>query len=395
MVKRLFTVVVLTFVVFLSREQTFSAGQTESSATQAGARQIYVPNELIVKTQPDMSASEFASFNKANGATVIEESSISGLYRLKIKGPVENAIFYQSNPAVEFAKPNYIFAEMDENYITLYDFESIILRFVPMLRQRYTQPQLKEDLLNSLLKDKLYSRAAREENLQSIPEVQKEIDEAVERTLAKVYEKRIPIPTGSISEKEVLLYYEKNIDQYKTPEQIRGRNILVKNKAEAEELLKLLKDGADFGKLAMERSISPTGKRGGTFGWIGKGKMPPALEKAAFELEKGKVSEAIATPPGATPSGYFLIKVEEKKASRQLPFSEVKDKVKNHLTSDKQKNAVEKKIKELKEKYHAKLHLEFLSEVPASVGEKFDPTKDSDGVKMLQQIMKKALERPY
>jgi peptidyl-prolyl cis-trans isomerase C len=390
LVKHLFTVVVLTFIVFLSREQTFSAGQTESSATQAGGRQIYVPNELIVKTQPDMSASEFASINKAKGATVIERSSISGLYRLKITGPVENAISYQSNPAVEFAKPNYIFAEMDENYITLYDLESTILRFVPMLRQRYTNPQLKEDLLNNLLKDKLYSRAARDENLQSIPEVQKEIDEAVERTLARIYEKRIQTPTDSTSEKEILLYYQKNIDRYKTPEQIRGRNILVKNKAEAEELLKLLKDGADFGKLAMERSISPTGKRGGTFEWVGKGRMSPALEKAAFALEKGKVSEAIATP-----SGYVLIKVEEKKVSRQLPFSEVKDKVKNHLTSDKQKNAVEKKIKELKEKYHVKLHPEFLSEVPVSVGEKFDPTKDPDSVKMLQEFLKKAIERPY
>ena len=388
MAKHLFTVVVLTFIVFLSREHTFAAGQTKSSTTQADGRQIYVPNELIVKTTPDMQASEFASINKANGATVIEESSISGLYRLKIKGPVENAIFYQSNPAVEFAKPNYIFAETDKNYITLYDLESTILRFVPMLRQRYTQPKFKEDLLNILLKDKLYSRAARDENLQRIPEVQKEIDEAVERTLAKVYEKRIP--TGSISEKEILSYYEKNIDRYKTPEQIRGRNILVKNKAEAEELLKLLKDGADFGNLAMEKSIAPTGKQGGTFGWIGKGRMPPALEKVAFVLKKGKVSQPIATP-----SGYFLIKVEEKKASRQQSFSEVKDKVKKQLTSDKQKNAVEKKIQELKEKYHVKLHLEFLSEVPVSAGEKLDPTKDSDSVKMLQEVLKKALERPY
>ena len=92
--------------------------------------------------------------------------------------------------------------------------------------------------------------------------------------------------------------------------------------------------------------------------------------------------------------GYFLIKVEEKKASRQQPFSEVKDKVKNHFTSDKQKNAVEKKLKELKEKYHVKLHMEFLSEVPVSVGEKFDPTKDVDSAYMLQKIIKKALERP-
>ena len=387
MVKRLFIVVVLTLVVFLSRGQTFSAGQPAPSASQSGGRQIYVPDELVVKTTPDMPASEFASINKANGATVIEGISVSRLYRLKIKRPVDNAVFYQSNPAVEFAKPNYIFAEIDKTYITLYDLESIILRFVPMLRQRYTQPRFKEELLNNLLKDKLYSRAARDENLQRIPEVQKEVDEAVERTLAKVYEKRIS--ADSISEKEIQLYYEKNMDRYKTPEQIRGRNILVKTKAEADEILQLLKDGADFGKLATARSIGPTGNRGGTFGWIGKGKMPPAIEKSAFSLESGEVSEAISTP-----SGYFLIKVEEKKSSRQQPFSEVKDKVRSHLKSDKQKNAVEKKTEELKEKYHVKLHLEFLSEVPVSVGDKFDPTKDVDSVKMLQQVLKKALERP-
>ena len=277
---------------------------------------------------------------------------------------------------------------MDEDDITLYDVESTILGFVPLLRQRYTQAQFKEELLDSLLRDSLYSRAARDENLQSIPEVQKEIDEAIRRTLAKVYEKRIL--SGSISEKEMLSYYEKNIDQYKTPEQIRGRRILVKTKAEAEEILKLLKDGADFNHLAMERSIDSAGKQGGIFGWLRTGQMPPPIEKVAFALEEGEVSEVIATP-----SGYFLIKVEEKRVGKQLPFSEVKDRVRNQLRSDKQRMAVETKTKELKEKYQARLHLEFLSEVPVPVGEKSDPTRDMDSIQMLQQILKKAMERPY
>ncbi|MBE9569435.1 MAG: peptidyl-prolyl cis-trans isomerase, partial [Proteobacteria bacterium] len=371
------------FGIFMGEQSLFAESTPKPAYGSSKDYQVFVPGEIVVKFRPNMTLNEINTLNKAHGAKILEENSTSGFYRLDVSEPVEKAsISYQAHPAVEYAQPNYIFAEVGEGFITLFDLELTIHRMIPLLRQRFQQLQAKEDLLRSLLNDKLFSQAAKDEDLQSIPEVQREINEAVEKTLAKVYQKRIRQVT--VSEKEMMAYYEKNREKFQTPGQIRGQRILVKNKQEAEEILELLKAGADFENLARERSKDPTAQHGGEFGWIGRGRMPPAVEGVVFALSKGKVSGIITTR-----FGHYIIKVEDKRNPGQPPFSEVKNQVKRGLEATKQKEAVDRKTKELEEKYQVRLHLEFLSEVKAPVTGKID-MQDMDSIKMLREVIKKA-----
>jgi peptidyl-prolyl cis-trans isomerase C len=374
------------FGIYMSEQSLFAESTSKPAYGSSKDYQIFVPREIVVKTRPDTTLDEITSLNKAHGTEILERNSTLGFYRLKVSEPVEKArISYQSHPAVEYAQPNYIFAEVGKQHITLFDLELTIHRMIPLLRQRFQQLQAKEDLLRSLLNDKLFSQAAKDEDLQSIPEVQREINEAVEKILAKVYQKRIRQVT--VSEKEMMAYYEKNREKFQTPEQIRGRLILVKSKQEAEEILELLKTGADFGNLARERSIDPTGKKGGDFGWVGPGRMPIAIEEVMFALRKGEVSQVIPTQ-----SGYNIIKVEDNKAPGQPTFSEVKNQIKKRLEAKKQKEQLQRKRGELEKKYRVKLHSEFLSEVKVTVAEE---TSQEDMIQMLRKYIKKAIERPY
>ncbi len=383
----------LPFVILGGEQSLFAQSTPEPTSSPSTDYQVFVPGEIVIKARPDVTLDKITSLNKAHGAEILERNSTLGFYRLKVSEPVEKAtISYQAHPAVGYALPNYIFAEVGKEFITLFDLDLTIQRMIPLLRQRYTQSQAKVSLLRALLNDKLFSQAAKEKDLQSIPEVQKEINEAVEKTLAKIYQKRIQ--AGTISEKEMVAYYEKNSEKFQIPEQIRGRRILLKSKQEAEEILGLLKAGADFGKLARERSIEVTGQKGGgqkggKFGWVGRGGVPPAIEKVAFALEKGKVSEIIETQ-----SGYYIVKVEDKRASRHVPFLEVKDQVKKRLEATKLKDAIDRKRKELEERYQVRLHLEFLSEVKVPVIEKID-LQNNDSIQMLREVINKAIERPY
>lgn len=348
--------------------------------------QVFVPGEIVIKVRPDTTLDEITSLNKAHGAEILERNSTLGFYRLKVSEPVEKArISYQSHPAVEYAQPNYIFAEVGEGFITLFDLELTIHRMIPLLSQRYTQPDAKENLLRSMVNEKIFSRAARDDELHNLPEVQREVNEAAEKILAKVYRRRIQ--QVAVSEKEMMAYYEKNREKFQTPEQIRGRLILVKSKQEAEEILELLKAGADFGNLARERSKDPTAEKGGKFGWFGRGRMPPAVEQVVFALHTGQVSGVITTQ-----FGHYLMKVEDKRGPRQPPFSEVRNKIKQNLEAKKQKEQIERKTKELEEKYQVKLHSEFLSEVKVTVAEE---TSQEDMIQMLREAIQKAIERPY
>ncbi len=376
----------LFLIVILTGERLLSAQSTSKTALNTSkANQIFVPDEIVIKTRPDVTLDEITSFIKSRGAKILDTNSALGLYRLMITEQVEKAtLSYKSHSSVLYARPNYILAEIGGRFITLFDLELRIQRMLPMVRQRFTDLEAREDWFRSLVKDKLFSLAAKDENLQHIPDLQSEINEAIDRALVRIYKRRIK-EARAISEKEIIAFYEENIEKYQTPEQIRGRHILVKSKEEAEEILKSIKAGNDFGKLARERSIDPTGQNGGTLEWVSRGRMPAAT-KEVFVLQKGEVSEIITTH-----SGYNILQVEDKRASRQMPFSDVKDRVKKNLVITKQKEAIDKKKKELEERYQVKLNPEFLSEIRITVTE----NDIGNSIIKVPEIIKEALETHY
>ncbi len=101
-------------------------------------------------------------------------------------------------------------------------------------------------------------------------------------------------------------------------EQTRVRHILLRVSdltPEAEVLRRLndlrervVKGGQDFGQLARLHSVDSTATRGGELGWIYPGDTVPEFERAMALLKPGEVS-----PPVATPFGWHLIQVLERR----------------------------------------------------------------------------------
>jgi len=85
---------------------------------------------------------------------------------------------------------------------------------------------------------------------------------------------------------------------------INASHILVKTETEALTCLTYMKEGKTFEELAKEKSMCPSGKRGGNLGWFGRGMMVPEFEKAAFAGKKGEI-----VGPVKTEFGYHLIKI--------------------------------------------------------------------------------------
>ena len=84
---------------------------------------------------------------------------------------------------------------------------------------------------------------------------------------------------------------------------ISAQHILVDQKFEAEDLLKKLESGEDFGQLAKDYSSCGSASDGGNLGEFGKGMMVKSFEDAAFALEVGQVSNIVQTQ-----FGHHLIK---------------------------------------------------------------------------------------
>src|SRR5437667_8598270 len=114
-----------------------------------------------------------------------------------------------------------------------------------------------------------------------------------------------------VTQQDLQNYYDQHRDEYRIPEQVNVRHILVKSplpgpdgkvdpkaleaaRAKAQDVLKQVKAGGNFADLAKKYSEDPgSAKEGGTLGWIGKGRTVPEFEKAAFSLPKGGTSDLV------------------------------------------------------------------------------------------------------
>ncbi len=153
------------------------------------------------------------------------------------------------------------------------------------------------------------------------------------------YEKEI----ANYTDEELERYHRRNLDLFETKEQVKAAHILLrvaedtsdeirgKRRDLATELLKQLKEGADFAQLAKTHSDDKgTAKNGGDLGYFGRGIMVASFEAAAFNLQPGQLSEIVETP-----FGYHIIRVDELSEAGVKPLVDVIDEVKAGLLVEK------------------------------------------------------------
>lgn len=208
--------------------------------------------------------------------------------------------------------------------------------------------KLKPRWVNYLIETTVFSREARKVGLEKDPEFADELQRKTEEILAGAFKKRFINDKIQVSDNEVADYYQSHSKEFKVPPLVRVKTIRVKTEEEAENILRELKEGAEFDTLAEEKSTYPSDSKGGDIGWFGKGAEDPALEKAAFSLEKGQMSGIIKTK-----GGYQIIKVVDKRDKKTWPLSKVKERVRMRL--------IAQKFQEEKQRYYEKAEVEIRS----------------------------------
>lgn len=159
----------------------------------------------------------------------------------------------------------------------------------------------------------------------------------------------------TVTEAEGKAFYDENPQYFRAPETIRVSQILIKvdpksdpsKKGEArkklEDIQQRVQKGEDFATLAKDSSQDASAAQGGAMGFIPRGTMPKPFDDAAFSLEPGAVSNVVETE-----MGLHLIKVYEKKPEKVVPFKDVEERIRQHLTNQKLKQRVEAYLNEVK-----------------------------------------------
>lgn len=156
-----------------------------------------------------------------------------------------------------------------------------------------------------------------------------------------------------VTEEAVKKYYEEHLDQFKVPESVRVRQIVTDTKEKAESILRRLRQGENFAKLAKDLSLSPDRREGGDLGFIPRGSFPREFE-VCFTMNPGEISPII-------PSlyGFHLFKVIEKAPGRTQDLTEVSNKIFMQL----KQRAREQYLKSLLERLRSQAKIEINRDV--------------------------------
>ena len=162
-----------------------------------------------------------------------------------------------------------------------------------------------------------------------------------------------------ISPTKVDDYYKKHRDEFTTKEQIKLRMIMIPGqkdtatapaqKALAEEVLGRLAAGAEFDRTAQIYSEDSTRDNGGDWGWIERNTLAAPLEKIAFNMPLGRISNIIEYA-----GNYYILKVEDKHGGTTKSLVEVRPDIEKKLIQQEAQQIQERWIASLREKAYIK-----------------------------------------
>jgi foldase protein PrsA len=153
-----------------------------------------------------------------------------------------------------------------------------------------------------------------------------------------------------VSDAQVKAYYEKNKQRFAQPERRDLRIVLTRDKAKAEQAKDALESGQSWKQVARKFSIDQASKnQGGTLLAVAKGQQEPALDKAVFDAEKGKL-----VGPVKTQFGWYVFQVQKVTPASQQSVQEASQTIKGILASENQQKALDTFIKDFQKEWKEK-----------------------------------------
>ena len=215
------------------------------------------------------------------------------------------------------------------------DFDRVAKRMRP--RAGAITDEFKQEVMDEMVNETLLYQEALRQGIDRDPKIRK----MMVNTLLKrdVYGTLDP---DAITEEELRAYFEEHKEDFVVPEKVQIKRILIKvsesrpaedARALATDLqLQVTENPTAFKALAQENSQGPYARRGGDLGFVGrKGKpgVDQVLIDAAFEMEKGDVSEVIETD-----DGFNVLYVPNRRERVERTFEQMRGSVLRKVKSE-------------------------------------------------------------
>ena len=193
-----------------------------------------------------------------------------------------------------------VVARVDREAITWGELQSQLTNF----RNSGSQAA-RRDVLNELIDLRIATNKARADRLDHDPAYLAQVDEFRKVHLIIVYKARL-LPKMQPTDREVREYFKKNKGKIQVPESRKIQMVVLKTKAQAEDVKRQIQSGRiSIYEAASRYSVDPNAKLTlGEFGWVAKGSGFRELDRLAFSLKPDELGG-----PVESPAGWNLVKV--------------------------------------------------------------------------------------
>ena len=233
--------------------------------------------------------------------------------------------------------------------ITERDLEAIISRYPQDKRAYFDSEMGRKQLLEQLVSFELMNKLGTEMELDKTEEYKSALEQMERDLLTQMTINKV-LSDVTVTDADAETFYNEHAEEFKTPETVSSKHILVDSEEKAKEIKEKISNGEmSFEEAAGQFSTCPSGQQGGDLGEFGRGMMVLEFEDAAFALELNTVSE-----PVKTQFGYHLIKTEAKNEASVAKFEDVKEQIIGNLMQQAQQNKYAQLMKELEAKYEVK-----------------------------------------
>lgn len=182
------------------------------------------------------------------------------------------------------------------------------------------EPSEREAALEELIDLHLLRRRAEAEEIHRQPETAAEIRRQRAMLLAN-HLIRAEIEALNIDDDHLRAAYEEYVDDAAERREYNARHILVESRSEAEDLIRQIEEGGDFGELAREYSTGPSGDRGGDLDWF---RADEVVEPFA-RVVAGLSPDEYTGEPVETRFGWHVILLQDVREIDPEPFEAMRD----------------------------------------------------------------------
>jgi peptidyl-prolyl cis-trans isomerase C len=232
-----------------------------------------------------------------------------------------------------------VLAQVDDTVITDADLKALLARYAsqPFVLARYSTPEKKKELLDSLIRYDVLAIEARKRGYEHDPEVQRVAKEKMVRLFTE-HEILDAIKPSDVPETDIVAYYKGHAAEYVRPETVRASQILVKDRAKAIKALTEARalqktDAKGFRDLVAKYSEDSDSKpRGGDLTQFDRSTtdVPKPVVGAAFALKTvGDISDLVSTD-----KGFVVLKLTDRRPALSRSLEEARSEIQRRLLEE-------------------------------------------------------------